>query len=157
SGPGTIDNTGLYRAPGSTGNALITATSGTLSASASVSVLTQLPAPTGLTAEDTNNNTEIDLSWTAPGGTVTGCNISRATSAGGESATPLNSAPITGTSFRDTTVSPFTTYFYTVQAVNTGGASPASNEASATTATDLALGAQATASSTENGGTLAAN
>src|SRR5262249_46929395 len=37
---------------------------------------------------------------------------------------------------------------------NTGGASPASNEASATTAADLALGASATASSTENGGTL---
>jgi endoglucanase Acf2 len=156
SGPGTIDNTGLYRAPGSTGNAVVTATSGNLGASAGVSVLTQLPAPTGLTAAVTNNYTEIDLSWSAPGGTVTGYNIYRGTAAGGESATPLNSAPITGTSFRDTTVSPFITYFYTVQAVNTGGASPASNEASATTATDLALGAPTTASSTENGGTLAA-
>src|SRR5262249_24850460 len=142
--------------PASTGNAPIPATSGALSASARVSVLTQSPAPTGLTAVDTNNNTEIDLSWSAPGGTVTGYNIYRGTSASGESATPLNSAPITGTSLRDTTVSPFTTYFYTVQAVNTGGASPASNEASATTATDLGLGGPATASSTENGGTLAA-
>src|SRR5262249_23549107 len=137
-GSGSVSNTGLYQAPGTPGSAVITAASGNLSASARVSVLTQLPAPTGLTAVATNGYTEIDLSWSAPGGTVTGYNIYRGTSAGGESATPLNSAPITGTSFRDTTVSPFTTYFYTVQAVNTGGASPASNEASATTATDLA-------------------
>src|SRR5262249_44045753 len=146
-GDGSIDNTGLFRAPGMPGSAAVTATAGNLSASASVSVLTQLPAPTGLTAVDTNDNTEIDLSWSAPGGTVMSYNVYRGTSAGGESATPLNSSPITGTSFRDVTTSPFTTYFYVVEAVNTGGASGASNEASATTATDLALDAPATASS----------
>src|SRR5262249_41200926 len=87
-GDGSIDTTGLYRASGAAGSAVITATSGSLSASASVSVLTQLPAPTGLTAVVANNYMEIDLSWSAPGGTVTGYNIYRGTSGGGESASP---------------------------------------------------------------------
>jgi endoglucanase Acf2 len=155
SGAGSISNTGLYQAPGSPGSAVVTATSGSLSVSANVSVLVQLPAPTGLSAAPANNNTEVDLSWTAPSGTVTGYNIFRGTMAGGESATPLNASPVTGTTFRDTTVSPLKTYFYTVKAVNSGGASSASNEANATTATDLALNQPVTASSIENGGTLA--
>jgi hypothetical protein len=155
SGGGSIGNTGLYQAPGSPGSAVVTAASGSLNASASVSVLVQLPAPTGLSAISANNNTEVDLSWTAPSGTVTGYNVYRGTSAGAESVTPLNSSPLTATTFRDTTVSPLTTYFYTVKAVNSGGASAASSETNATTATDLALGQPVTASSVENGGTLA--
>jgi endoglucanase Acf2 len=153
-GAGSVSTTGLYQAPAAPGSAAVTATSGSLSASANVSVLVQLPAPTGLSATAANNNAAIDLSWTAPSGTVTGYYVYRGTSAGAESATPLNSSPVTATTFRDTTVAAFTTYFYTVRAVNTGGASAASSEANATTATDLALGAPATASSVENGGTL---
>ncbi len=65
SGAGSISNTGLYWAPGSPGNAAITASSGSFSAQENVSVLTQLPAPTGLSASNVNNNTEIGLSWTA--------------------------------------------------------------------------------------------
>jgi endoglucanase Acf2 len=157
SGGGFISNTGLYHAPASPGSAVVTATtSGGLSAQASVTVVTQLPPPTGLSAIPANNFTEIDLSWKAPSGDVTGYYIYRGTSPGGESATPLNSSPVTDTTFSDTTVAPFTTYFYTVKAVNDGGASGPSNEASATTATDLALFQEATASSTENAGTPAA-
>ena len=151
-GAGSVSNTGLYQAPGTPGSAVVTATGGSVSASASISVLVQLPAPTGLSAVD-ENNTEIDLFWTAPSGAVTGYNIFRGTSVGGESAIPLNSVPITGTTFLDTTVLAFTTYFYTVKAVNSGGGSAASNEANATTATDLALNQPVTASSVENGGT----
>jgi endoglucanase Acf2/fibronectin type 3 domain-containing protein len=157
SGPGTIDNTGLYRAPGSTGSAVVTATSGTASLSATVNVLNQLPAPSGLSAAVANNYTEVDLSWNAPSGSVTGYYVYRATSPGGESTTPLNSTPISGTSFIDTTVAPQTSYFYTVKAVNVGGASAASNEATGTSAPDLAFNAAATASSVENGGTGPAN
>jgi hypothetical protein len=155
SGGGSVSNPGLYQAPGAPGSAVVTATGGSLHASANISVLTQLPAPTGLAAADANNHTEIDLSWTAPSGSVTGYYVYRGTSPGAESATPLNASPVTSTTFRDTTVAPFTTYFYTVKAVNTGGASAASNEANATTATDLALDAPVTASSVENGGTPA--
>jgi endoglucanase Acf2 len=154
SGAGSISNTGLYHAPGTPGGAVVTATAaGGVSASATVSVVLQLPAPTHLTATATADNAAIDLSWTPPSGTVTGYYIYRGTSPGGESATPLNSTPVTVTTFRDTTVVPFTSYFYTVRAVNDGGASGPSNEASATTAIDLALRHPATASSSENAST----
>jgi endoglucanase Acf2 len=156
SGVGSISNTGLYHAPASPGSGVVSAASGTLRASANVTVLTQLPAPSGLSATTANNYTEIDLAWTAPSGTVTGYNVYRGTSPGGEDATALNSSPVTGTTFRDTTVAANVTYFYTVKAVNTGGISAASNEANATTAIDLALHQTATASSVENAGTLAA-
>src|SRR5262249_22469192 len=149
SGGGSISTTGLYQAPGAPGSAVVTATSRSLRPSANIRVLIQLPPPTGLPATAANNNTEVDLTWTAPSGTVTGYYVYRGTSAGAESE-PLNSSPLTQTSFRDTTVAPFTTYFYTVKAVNTGGASAASNEANATTDTDLALNRPATASSVEN-------
>lgn len=70
---------------------------------------------------------------------VFGYNVFRGTATGGESPTPLNSAPLTGTTFTDTTVtlgSAPITYFYTVVAVETVSgvtvASGPSNEASAT-------------------------
>jgi endoglucanase Acf2 len=155
SGAGTVSNTGLYHAPASPGTAVVTATSGTLQASANVTILTQLPAPTNLTAAAANNYTEIDLAW-HPSSGATGYNVYRGTSPGGEATTPLNSTPITGTTFHDTAVAPQVTYFYTVKAVSSGGMSAASNEANATTAVDLALRQPALASSIENAGTQAA-
>jgi hypothetical protein len=156
SGVGSISTTGVYHAPGSPGSAVVTATAASgLSAQALVTVVTQLPPPTGLSADAANNYTEIDLSWHAPSGDVTGYYIYRGTVPGGESTTPLNSSPVTDTTFRDTTVAPFTTYFYTVKAVSDGGMSGPSNEANATTAADLALFQPAVASSIENAGTAA--
>jgi beta-glucanase (GH16 family) len=112
------------------------------------------PGPTNLSATAASSS-EIDLSWTAPSGAVTGYNIYRGTSAGGESATPLNATPVTGTTYQDTTASPATTYYYVVRAVSAAGTSGASNEASATTqgattGADLALYHPAFASSVEN-------
>jgi hypothetical protein len=158
SGAGSINNAGLYRAPSSPGSAVVTATvtNSTISASANVTIRTQLPAPTGLVATAANNYTEVDLSWQGSSGDVTGYNVYRGNVPGGESATPLNTSPLTDTSFRDTHVTPYTTYFYTVKAVNDGGASGTSNEANATTAADLALFQPASASSIENNGTRAA-
>jgi hypothetical protein len=68
-----------------------------------------------------------------------GYNVFRGTVSGAESTTPLNSSPITSTTYTDSTVtlgsSPIT-YFYVVKAVETAGgvtvASGPSNEASAT-------------------------
>jgi hypothetical protein len=64
----------------------------------------------------------VCLKWTAsttPGATY---NIYRATTSGAENyGTPLNSSPISGTSFYDSTVAVGTTYFYTAVSVGTGG------------------------------------
>lgn len=105
------------------------------------SALTPTAPPTGLSAT-TASSTQVNLTWTAPSGIVSGYNVYRGTTSGGESTTPLNITLITGTSFSDTTASPGITYYYTVVAVNAGGASGKSNEASAqaglfTTAADI--------------------
>jgi fibronectin type 3 domain-containing protein len=90
-------------------------------------------APQGLAA--TGGNGTVKLSWSAPasngGAAVTGYDVYRGTSAGGESATPV-ATNVTGTSFTDTGLVNGTTYYYTVAAVNAAGLSPQSNEASAT-------------------------
>jgi Abnormal spindle-like microcephaly-assoc'd, ASPM-SPD-2-Hydin len=75
----------------------------------------------------------VDLTWTAstsPG--VTGYDVYRGTSSGGESKTPLNTAPVSSTSYVDESVTAGTTYYYVVTAVANGTQSADSNEASAT-------------------------
>jgi len=90
-------------------------------------------APSGLVASGGAGS--VSLSWSAPasdgGSPVTGYNVYRGTSAGGESATPLATG-VTTTTFTDTTAVNGTTYFYKVTAVNAVGVSAQSNEASAT-------------------------
>ena len=91
-------------------------------------------APQSLAA--TAGSGSVSLTWTPPanngGAAISGYNIYRGTSAGGEAATAV--ATVTGTSFTDTGLTNGTTYFYTVKAVNSAGTSSASNEASATPA-----------------------
>ncbi|MGO8674134.1 MAG: choice-of-anchor tandem repeat GloVer-containing protein, partial [Capsulimonadaceae bacterium] len=86
------------------------------------------PAPTGLTA--TAGNAQVSLSWTSTVG-ATSYNIYRATVSGAEGSTDCQSG-ITTTTYTDTGLTNGTTYFYTVAAVNVGGVSPQSKEASAT-------------------------
>ena len=90
-------------------------------------------APSGLAASGGNGS--VLLSWTAPnsdgGSPVTGYNVYRGTTAGGESATPV-AANVVTTGFTDTGLANGTTYFYRVAAVNAAGISPQSAEASAT-------------------------
>jgi fibronectin type 3 domain-containing protein len=74
----------------------------------------------------------VTLGWTAsasPG--VTGYNVYRGTAAGGESLTPLNYAPISGTGYLDANVVPGTRYYYVVTATDGSQQSPKSNEADA--------------------------
>ncbi len=79
---------------------------------------------------------DVVLSWTAsPSGGVIGYNIYRGTTSGGESATPLNSSPLSGTEFTDENVTAGTEYFYTVTAATSGSQSAASSETSATVPT----------------------
>ncbi|MGO8671772.1 MAG: choice-of-anchor tandem repeat GloVer-containing protein, partial [Capsulimonadaceae bacterium] len=83
--------------------------------------------PTGLTA--TAGESQISLSWTASTG-ETSYNIYRGTATGAESSTPVGAA--TGTAYTDTGLTSSVAYFYTVAAVNGGGTSAQSTEASAT-------------------------
>ena len=85
-------------------------------------------APTGLTA--TAGNASVALSWTAPSGAVT-YNVYRGTTSGGESTTPIATGVATAF-YTDTTAANGTKYYYEVAAVNGGGTSGLSNEASAT-------------------------
>jgi fibronectin type 3 domain-containing protein len=92
-------------------------------------------APTALSATPAPGG--VALTWTAPandgGSDVTGYRVFRGTTEGGEAVTPLITVT-SGTSFTDTSAVPGVTYFYTVEAVNSVGASVPSNESAATAA-----------------------
>ena len=92
--------------------------------------------PTGLTATAVSSS-EVDLSWTAPSGSPpAGYDVYEGTSSGDESNNPVNSDPITGTTFSVTGLTGGTTYYFVVDAVDAANnLSGDSNEASATTAT----------------------
>jgi endoglucanase len=90
-------------------------------------------APTNLTATAASSS-QINLSWTAPTTSGVTYSVFRSTSSG---FTPSSSNQITsgvsGTTYSNTGLSASTTYYYLVEAVNSSGSSPASNQASATT------------------------
>jgi hypothetical protein len=88
-----------------------------------------IPAiPTGLTA--TAGDAQVTLSWNASSG-ATSYNIYRSLTPGGEGTTPYKTG-VTTTTFTDTGLTNGTTYYYKVTAVNSGGESGQSSEASAT-------------------------
>jgi hypothetical protein len=97
---------------------------------ASVTVTTVTNAPTNLAA--VGGISQVALSWTAPFG-ATSYNIYRGLTSGGEGATPVATG-ITITSYTDPGLASATTYYYEVTAVDSGGESALSGEASATTA-----------------------
>lgn len=87
------------------------------------------PAPANLTAAA--GNQQVSLSWTAPAGEVDSYNLYRSSTRGGEGAEPYQTG-LSGTNYTDSNVSNGTTYYYEITAVNGGGESGLSNEASAT-------------------------
>jgi hypothetical protein len=90
-------------------------------------LITKPASPTNLTA--TAGNAQVSLSWTAVSGAAT-YDVLRATTDGG----PYSSIAtnVTTASYADTSVTNGTTCYYVVQAVNSGGTSGDSNQASAT-------------------------
>jgi hypothetical protein len=84
---------------------------------------------------------QTNLSWTpssdGAANPTLAYDIYRGTTAGGESATPINASPVaagctssTTCVYTDTSVSAGATYYYTAKATLNGGFSPASNEVS---------------------------
>ena len=94
--------------------------------------MTSPAAPTSLTATPASA-AQINLSWTAPSGTVSGYNVYRGTTPGGESGTPLNGGTlVTTTTYSDTTAN------YTSAVLNDNPAGYCLlNETSGTTAVNI--------------------
>jgi hypothetical protein len=109
-----------------------------------------LPAPSGLRAS-TFSPTRLDLSWQDNSTTESGFSLERKTGAGGTYA-PVATLPTNTTTFSDNTVAADTTYFYRVQALQSGLVSAFSNEVKATSgATNLVV----TLPSDDGSGTVA--
>ena len=85
------------------------------------------PAPTGLTA--TPGNAQVQLTWNASAG-ATSYNVKRSTTNGGPYSNVATG--VTATSYTNTGLTNGTPYYSVVTAVNAGGESPVSNQASAT-------------------------
>ena len=98
--------------------------------------VTPITAPAAPTLTANAGASAVNLSWTTPdngGSAITGYQVLRGTTAGGE--TTLITLPATATSYADSAVTGGTTYFYRVVAVNSIGAGDPSNEVQASPAT----------------------
>lgn len=94
-----------------------------------------VPTVPGALTATAASSSQINLSWTA---STSSCavsyNVFRSTTSGFTPSTSNRIASaLTGTTFSDTGLAASTTYFYLVQATNSGGTSGSSNQASATT------------------------
>lgn len=87
-------------------------------------------SPVTVTLSGTGTHSVV-LTWSAsPTGGVT-YNVFRGSTSGDEGTTPINTASITSLTYTDTNVTPGSTYYYTVEAVDAAGSSTPSNQASA--------------------------
>ncbi|AUX48004.1 uncharacterized protein SOCE26_095300 [Sorangium cellulosum] len=105
---------------------------GTPPSAASVPIVSRPAAPTSLAATAAGSSA-ISLRWTASSGAAS-YNVYRSTTPGFTPGSANRIATgVTSTSYTSAGLSASTTYHFKVTAANTGGESPASNQASATT------------------------
>jgi subtilase family serine protease len=110
----------------------------------SVDVTIVPAAPSGVTATAPSGSAgALNLAWTASAGAAS-YNLFEGMTSGGEGATAVQSA-LTGTSVSLASLAPGKQYFFTVVAVDAGGNSAASAEASGTTITSPPTGLAASA------------
>jgi hypothetical protein len=112
----------------------------TVESSGDATAVALLPPPTvpgaPVIRTATAGNASATVTFTPPssdgGSPVTGYDVYKGTTRKGEGATPVNPRPLTATSYTITGLRNGVTYYFVVKAINAAGASPASNEASAT-------------------------
>ena len=93
--------------------------------------------PSAPTLQASAGDSQVTLTWSVPfdgGSPITGYNIYRATTSGGEGTTPYVTVDSSTTTYTDTGLTNGVPYYYEVTAVNTNGESAPSSEVSATPA-----------------------
>ncbi|MGH9573363.1 MAG: choice-of-anchor D domain-containing protein [Candidatus Acidiferrales bacterium] len=99
--------------------------------SGSVSVTSNATnSPAKVTVSGTGMHSVV-LTWDASPTAGVTYNVFRGTASGVEGTTPVNASPVASLTYTDANVAPGTGYYYTVEAVDSGGSSGPSNEAAA--------------------------
>ena len=126
--PGQSTTLMVTFSPSSAGST--TGSSVTIASNAVNSLATVALAGAGQTPSASHS---VALAWNPSSSSdITGYNVFRSGASGAYGPTPLNSVPVSGTTYADASVTVGQTYFYIVKAVGDGTSSAASNEVAAT-------------------------
>jgi hypothetical protein len=129
-GAGTLNSTGMYKAPSAgTGTATAQATASGQAVAASITFGSVPAAPSNLTTTVISTN-QVNLAWNNNASNAAGEVVQR--SLNGSSWNNLATLSATATSYSDTSVSKGKTYYYRVYAYNSFGNSAYSNVAKVT-------------------------
>jgi hypothetical protein len=131
SGDGTVNQTGVYTPPAAPGTATVRATTGALSATASITVSGPGPAAPASLSATTVSAGQINLSWSDTVSGEDGFVIERSTD--GSLFVQIDTASANATRYNAAGLNANTTYSFRVRAYNANGAGVPSNVVTATT------------------------